>query len=137
MHVIETGVRRQEARQRRGGVALYFVDLALRASTGPIADVSCHARPQESGGDEALRATDTRMREVVQRLEHLTTKSYGYKWTRGASGRIAKNRLASRRESDWLKYELRITTESRQLRVIDLSIGNEIELFNYHSNYNY
>ena len=103
MYVIETGVRRQEARQRRGGVGLYLVELALRTSTGPIADVSCHARPQESGGDEALRAKNTRISEVVQRLEHLTTKSYGYKWTRGASGRIKKNRLASTRESDWLK----------------------------------
>ena len=85
MYSIKMCVRRRKWNERCGSVALYLGSLALGTGSGPLADVQIDARPYIPGNDEFLGCSDSRVRELMQRVENDAAETLRHERARVAS----------------------------------------------------
>ena len=101
----EPAGRDRDLADRRSDMPGHLRLLAGEAGGGPSLDVSVHAGPQESGGDETAGTSNTRVRKGVQGVESPSAEGRREKRpVRPSGGRTEKRCAVSQKAPDNLKF---------------------------------
>ena len=78
MNVHEASIGGLKMLQWRGNMTLNFRCLTVDASLTPLTNLYLHARPDEAVRNEALGSLNSRMRQIMEKVENLTTERREY-----------------------------------------------------------